>query len=259
MPEFIPEQSEDGSGVKRIATIIPSRQLQVSDPLKWMAYAWFDFTRAPVVSLLFGLFFLVMPWVTIALFNVIGWHLVLVPAIVSFMLIGPYLAGGLYDISYQLHKGNHPAFRHCLAIIKQFAFQAWRFGILLMLIMLVWMRIASLLHQLYEDNATHSLVNSLPFMVIGALIGLAFALLVFCISVFTQPLLIERRVDMLTAVLTSMNCVWQNKYVMLIWASIIVLLVSVSFFTGFVAFTVVMPLLGFASWHGYRDAIITRQ
>jgi uncharacterized membrane protein len=82
---------------------------------------------------------------------------------------------------------------------------------------------------------------------------------VFFLSVFTQPILMERKVDLATAVLTSMNSVWVNKGPMMLWASIILASVLIGFATWFVGFIVLMPIIGYATWHGYIDTIETKR
>jgi uncharacterized membrane protein len=79
------------------------------------------------------------------------------------------------------------------------------------------------------------------------------------ITAFTQPILMERKVDLATAVLTSVNAVWLNKVPMLIWGAIIFTTVAIGYVTGFIGFIVLMPIIGYASWHAYIDAIETKR
>ena len=65
----------------------------------------------------------------------------------------------------------------------------------------------------------------------------------------------ERKVDLATAVLSSMNTVWSNKIPMLFWASIIFIAVLIGFATQFFGFIILMPIIGYATWHGYIDSI----
>jgi uncharacterized membrane protein len=103
-----------------------------------------------------------------------------------------------------------------------------------------------------------TLQNILPFLAVGTVVGAALTILVFFITAFTQPILMERKVDIATAVLTSMNAVWVNKIPMLIWGGIIFTAVAIGFVTGFIGFIFLMPLIGYASWHAYIDAIETK-
>ena len=79
------------------------------------------------------------------------------------------------------------------------------------------------------------------------------------ITAFTQPILMERKVDLATAVLTSVNAVWLNKIPMLIWGAIIFSAVAIGYVTGFIGFIVLMPIIGYGSWHAYIDAIETKR
>ncbi len=248
----MPDTAIENSGIARV---IPCRKLEMFDSLKWLSLAVNDFKRAPVISLTYGAVFTLIPWLIYYLIASTGWYMIIFPAMVSFMLIGPYLAAGLYDVAWQFEKKRTPSFRHSLKAMSRNAVNEWGFAILLMVFMIAWLRIASLLHAFYPENEAYTLVSLATFLIIGTLIGAALTLLVFFITAFTQPILLERKVDLATAVLTSMNAVWLNKKAMLFWAFIIFTAVCIGFFTFFLAFLVVMPLIGYASWHGYIDTI----
>lgn len=238
-----------------IARVIPCKELDTGDPLKWLTLGLRDWARAPALSLIFGLVFAAVPWLITYLVSLTGWHLIIMPAVVCFMLIGPFLAASLYDISWELEKGHKPSFIHCLKAVKRNAVNEWGFGILLMVLMIFWLRVASLIHALYPPYLDESLENLMPFLAVGTVVGAGFSMLVFFISAFTQPILMERRVDLATAVLTTMNAVWVNKVPMAIWALIIATSVGIGFVTGFIGFVFLMPLIGYATWHGYIDTI----
>jgi len=238
-----------------IARVIPCKELDTGDPLKWLTLGLKDWVKAPALSLIFGLVFAAVPWFITYLVSLTGWHLIIMPAIVCFMLIGPFLAASLYDISWELEKGHNPSFLHCLKAVKRNAVNEWGFGILLMMLMIFWLRVASLIHALYPPYLDESLENLMPFLAVGTVVGAGFAMLVFFISAFTQPILMERKVDLATAVLTTMNAIWVNKVPMAIWALIIATSVGIGFVTGFVGFVFLMPLIGYATWHGYIDTI----
>ena len=82
---------------------------------------------------------------------------------------------------------------------------------------------------------------------------------VFCASAFSLPMMMDRRADAITAVLTSVNAVRNNKLPMLVWGSILVLSVLICFATAFLGMLVIMPLLGYATWHGYRQTIVAEK
>ena len=95
----------------------------------------------------------------------------------------------------------------------------------------------------------------IPYLGIGSAVGSVFALLCFAVTAFSLPMMHERRVDAITAVVTSVNAVLRNKRAMLLWVTMIVASVLIGLATGFIGFIVTMPLIGHASWHAYRDTI----
>ncbi|GAB5382281.1 MAG: DUF2189 domain-containing protein [Aliiglaciecola sp.] len=242
-----------------IARVIPCKELDIGDPLKWLALGLRDLLRAPLLTVFYGVFFAAIPWLITYLVALTGWHLVILPAMVCFMLIGPFLAAGLYDISWEFEKGHKPSLWHSIKAVKRNAVNEWGFGIMLMVLMIFWLRVASMIHALYPPYLGENLEELLPFLALGTIVGAIFTAIVFLLSAFTQPTLMERKVDLATAVLTSVNAVWLNKAPMFIWAMIIFTTVVIGFLTGFVGFIFLMPLIGFATWHGYIDTIETKR
>lgn len=259
MSERFDETPHNAIVDSQIARVIPCKKLSMSDPFKWLVLGVKDATKAPILTLFFGVVFAAIPWFITYLVQLTGWHLVIMPAIVCFMLIGPFLAAGMYDVSWELEKHHVPSLWHSVKAIKRNAVNEWGLGILLMVLMIFWLRVASMIHALYPPYLDENLENLLPFLAVGSVVGAGFTLLVFFLSVFTQPILMERKVDLATAVLTSMNVVWTNKAPMMLWAFIILLAVLIGFATWFVGFVFLMPLIGYATWHGYIDAIETKR
>ncbi|MGQ8363762.1 DUF2189 domain-containing protein [Glaciecola sp. 1036] len=259
MSEKIEHASENAITQSNIARVIPSKELDTLSCFKWISLAINDFINAKMISLAYGLIFTLLPLSIYFLVKSTAWYLVIFPAMVCFMLIGPYLAAGLYDVSWQFEKGKKPSFRHSLKAMSRNAVNEWGFGLILMILMIFWLRVASIIHALYPSYLDPNLANLWPFLIVGTLVGIAFTTVVFFISAFTQPILLERKVDIATAILTSMNAVWQNKLPMFVWALVISFSVLLGFVTYFVAFLVIMPIIGYASWHGYIDTIETKR
>ena len=241
-----------------IARVIPCKELDIGDPIKWLSLGLRDLFRAPLLTVFFGVIFAAIPWFITYLVAMTGWHLVILPAIVCFMLIGPFLAAGLYDVSWELEKGHKPTLWHSIKAIKRNAVNEWGFGIMLMVLMIFWLRVASMIHALYPPYLGENFEELLPFLTLGTIVGALFTTVVFFLSAFTQPILMERKVDLGTAVMTSINAVWLNKVPMFIWGAIIFTTVVIGFVTGFVGFIFLMPLIGYATWHAYIDTIETK-
>jgi uncharacterized membrane protein len=242
-----------------IARVIPCRKLSMSDPFKWLTLAIKDASQEPGITLFFGLIFAAIPWLIIELVQLTGWHLVIMPALVCFMLIGPFIAGCMYDVSWELAKKREPTLRHCVITLKRNAINGWGLGFLLMILMVFWLRVASLIHALYPPYLDENFINLLPFLAVGTVVGAIFTVLVFFLMAFTQPILMERKVDLATALLTNMNAIWTNKGPMMLWAFIILIAVLIGFATWFVGFIFLMPLIGYATWHGYIGTIETKR
>lgn len=259
MSEKIEETAQNAIEQSGIARVIPCATLGNFDCFNWVALAINDFKKAKFISFFYGAIFTALPLGIYFLVYATDWHLVIFPAMICFMLIGPFLAAGLYDVAWQFEKGHKPSLRHSLKAMSRNAVNEWGFGLLLMILMIFWLRVASLIHALYPEYLEFSLTTAWPFLLIGTIVGAGFTVLVFFISAFTQPILLERKVDLATAVLTSMNAVWRNKVPMFVWAGVIVFSVFLGFVTFFASFLVIMPILGYASWHGYIATIETKR
>ncbi|QJR79434.1 DUF2189 domain-containing protein [Alteromonas pelagimontana] len=259
MSQHFKEPPQNAIADRGIGRVIPCKQLDASDPFKWLAQGGRDIMKTPGLTAFYGVIFALIPWLIVYLVQMTGWHLVIMPAMVCFMLIGPFLAAGLYDVSRELGKGHKPTLGHSLKAIKRNAVHEWGFGILLTVLMIFWLRVASLIHALYPPYLDETLEALLPFLLLGVAVGALFTLILLFISAFTQPILMERKVDLATAVMSSVNAVWVNKLPLLIWGAIIFTAVLIGFLTGFIGFLVLMPLIGYASWHGYIDTIATKR
>lgn len=255
MSEKTEQAAENAIEQSGIARVIPCATLDKFDCFKWIALAINDFKRAKAISFFYGAIFTALPVFIYFLVYTTEWHLVIFPAMIAFMLIGPFLAAGLYDVAWQFEKEQKPSLRHSLKAMSRNAANEWMFGLMLMLLMIFWLRIASIIHALYPAYLEFTFANAWPFLTLGTVVGVGFTVLVFFITAFTQPILLERRVDLATAVLTSMNAVWRNRLPMFVWACVISFSVFLGFVTFFAAFLVIMPILGYASWHAYIATI----
>ncbi|MDP4486455.1 DUF2189 domain-containing protein [Pseudoalteromonas piscicida] len=227
-------------------------------PFHWLALAFKDIANAPLLSLVYGLIFTLIPAFIMWLVYQSGTHLVILPAAVAFALIGPAFAAGLYDVAWELEKGHKPTLSHSLKSMFRNPAGEWGFAVLLMVIMIVWMRLAALIHALYPNVPNPTFEQLSAFLALGSIVGGILLVCVFAISAFTPQIMMERRVDIMTAVISSMHAVKENVGAMVVWCGILVLLVMLGFATGTAGFIVIMPLLAYASWHGYIAVIKTK-
>ncbi len=189
----------------------------------------------------------------------------LLPMLAGFALVCPWLAVGLYAISRAISSGQTISVGMVASAVGRNGDQIGLMGIFLMLIHIVWVRIATLLFVLFFARVPigfAGLVDLLLrtqegfiFLLLGTAIGGVLATITFIVSVISIPMLIDSDVGVFSAIATSCSAVSANRVPMALWASIIAGTTFLSFATGFVALIVVMPLLGYASWHAYRDLV----
>jgi len=238
------------------------RPLDNQRALRWLALGWQDLVRAPVPSLLHGLLFFAAG----AAIAIIGWgrHDLLAGAFSGFLLVAPMLSAGLYEVSRRLARGEHPTVRDVLAVWVRGGPCMVRLGLLLAVLGTLWVGLSLLIVSASTGGTAGGGVaqflrgfvlapNPLPFTLWLAAGGL-FAALVFAIGALSVPMLLDREVNMRTAVLTSVRAVGENPVAMGVWAALVMLLTLVGLATV-VGLVLLVPLLGHASWHAYSDTV----
>jgi uncharacterized membrane protein len=128
-------------------------------------------------------------------------------------------------------------------------------GMVLLIVLLVWARAAAMVHVFFPVEGPPTMAVLLPFLLIGSAVGAVFASIVFSASAFSLPMILDRKVDAITAVVSSVNAVLRNKAALLVWACLIGLAVVVGFATACLGFAVLLPLIGHATWHAYQETI----
>ena len=248
--------------------VAPCRQIGVATPFTWLRRGWSDMWSAPRQSLTYGaiviLLSFALAWITVAF----GGYWELLTLVSGFILIAPILAVGTYAISRQLERGKVPSLRRCVREEQRAFGNLMVFALMLMVVFLVWARAGSAIHIFFPINDHPGWRDYLTFFGIGSAVGSIFALIVFSAAAFSLPMMVDRRVDTVTAVVTSINAVLRNKAAMAVWAACIVLAVAPGFallFIGrergaslaliMVALGITLPLIGHATWHGYRATV----
>lgn len=256
------------SRTARAKVITPSaalfrRDVPPSAVFGWLALGWKDLWRSPGPSLLYGLaVFAVSIGVIWGLFQ-LDLDYVLLPALAGFMVVGSFLALGLYEKSRDLTVGIPVSFGRVFFVKPASGPQVWFTGVILCGLMLLWMRAAVIIYALFFgvrpfpgfDHVLGMLFTTpigWTMLGVGAAVGGLFAAFAFAISVFAIPMLLDEKVDAFTAMGTSLSLVWANLPVMLIWAVIVLALFLICVATGLLGLIVIYPWLGHAAWHSYR-------
>lgn len=240
-------------------------EISLEEPWQWLVRGWQDVKAAPQFSLAYGLVFVIVSYLLVWGLMDGGMFFIIPLLAAGFFLSAPILGLGLYGISRSLELKEKVEFCQIQKAWRSNPVNISAVGIILMLIMLFWMLSSILIFTLFFNQPTMqwdqflisvflSGENTL-FLVVGIGSGGLLALFTFCISVITVPMLMDRQVDFMTAIKTSVATVKKNPRPMMLWAYLITMMVCISFMTYFIGLLVIMPVVGHATWHAYRDLV----
>jgi uncharacterized membrane protein len=237
-----------------------AQELPPGAALRWLAAGWEDFRYSPVESLLYGT-------AVFALSALVIWGLVaadllwlIFPALSGFLVIGPLIASGLYQKS----RNRRSPLTEMLLVKPRSAGQLGFAGLLLCLLVMLWLRAADLLYALFFgllpfpgfDHLLPELLTTprgWALIITGSAVGGLFAAFAMAISLFSIPMLLERRTDALTAFGTSFAMTTQNLRTVLPWGAIVTVGFALCAATGLLGLIVIFPVLGYGTWHAWVD------
>ena len=242
-------------------------------PLQWLALAWYDMARCGWVSFAHGLVLALLGWAILLLAHDKFW--LLAGAFSGFLVVAPVLATSLYALSRALERGEQANWKLVLKVwtswqqshANKWGNDYWalvQFGTLLALAALGWMLTSAAFVTLFTPVPVNSPLEFVRHVVLAKdgyvfelwlSLGGLLAAPMFASSAVAIPLLLDRRVTLKQAVLTSWRTVLANPLAMAFWAFLIMgftLLGLASLLLGLIP---IMPMLGHASWHAYRDLV----
>jgi len=235
--------------------VAPCKKLNVLAPFNWLRLGWSDLKRARKQSLTYGLAMALISYVVTLVTYMMGSYMLLFALLSGFFFLGPVLAMGLYSISCQLNEGKTPRLGYCLREGRRHISNGLVFAFILLIVFLIWARAASMVHIFFPEQSSPEWADLITFLSVGSTIGAFFCAIIFSASAFSLPMIMDRRIDVVTAVITSINAVLRNKAAMLVWASIIFVCILIGFATAFIGLIVLLPLIGHATWYGYKETI----
>jgi uncharacterized membrane protein len=238
------------------------RQVEASRPLRWLVAGWHDMLANPLPSLLHGVVVAAGGWLVILL-GAKAW-LLLPGAFSGFLLVGPVIATGLYQLSRRRDAGRRAALSQ--------VFRSWQagtrplvgLGLLLFGAASAWVAVSALMFRVFVRVPIAGVEDFLRFALaqqggqlffLWLLAGALGCSLVFAVTAVSPPLMLDRRIGLKAALLASARAVGDNPVAMAVWAAIIMGLSLVSMLTWMAGFLVTVPLLGHATWHAYRDLV----
>jgi uncharacterized membrane protein len=238
------------------------RQIKASNILNWLKHGISDLRQAKLASLFYGIVFACAGILMHAVLFDASWLLSALTT--GFLLIGPFLAMGLYDLSRRMELGEKPALIPTLFSWRSNLMNVGIFAGVLVVILLIWARASLVIFALFFQGGLPTFLEIVQavitfkqptFAIAYFAVGGFFAAFVYAVSVVAIPLMADRKTDAITAAIASLLAVTRNFIPMLLWAFTIASMVFIGFATHYIGLIITMPIIGHASWHAYRDLV----
>jgi uncharacterized membrane protein len=268
MQEYV-SKPERPSAAPKMADLFQSSPVRVVAPSaiqRWLRQGWADLKVNPLASLVYGLVFAVVGMVISYVSS--GNLAFFIATTTGFLLMGPFLALGLYDLSRQIEQdGNARLIPSALSMTRN-SVGLILYAAALGLGMVFWIRMSAIITAIFFNQTTLvqegyiGLVNGLlnmehgwVFALILVSVGALFALFGFVTGIVTVPMLLDRKADIVTAASTSIRVVYHNPLTSLLWGATITAIIGLGMLSFYVGLIVAMPWVAHASWHAYRDMV----
>jgi uncharacterized membrane protein len=242
------------------------RAVSAADIAESLVQGLRDFQAAPRYGLTFGALYALGGILIVMSVTALGMVYLAYPLAAGFALLGPFVAVGLYEVSRRRESGEELSFAAIwramtgrrelawMAFVTLFIFIMWMYQVRFLMALFFGLK-ASFTSLPQFINAVLTTNEGLLFLAVGNMIGAALSLILFSLTVVSFPLLLDRDVDFVTAMVTSVRAVVTSPLPMTGWAAIIVMLLTVSAIPFFLGLLVTLPVLGHATWHLYRRIV----
>jgi uncharacterized membrane protein len=243
------------------------RPIAFADIVEALARGLRDFQAAPLYGLVFGGLYSLGGIALVLSLSALQMTYLAYPLAAGFAIIGPFVAIGLYQVSRDIESGTPISFRRIWSMIRSRREIGWM-AFVAGFFFVIWMYQVRLLLALFLGNAGSfaslqdffrivlTTNEGLLFLLVGNVIGAVLSLILFSITVVSFPLVLDRDVDFVTAMITSVRAVSTSPAPMIGWAVIVVALLIISALPLFLGLIVTLPILGHTTWHLYRRLVV---
>jgi uncharacterized membrane protein len=244
------------------------RKIGISDLHRALQLGWEDFKAVPSHAIILCVIYPVVGLVLARLVHGYAVLPLLFPLAAGFALLGPFAAIGLYELSRRREAGESASAWDAFEVFRSPSFGAMMgLGVLLFALFVAWIMTAQAVYTAafgYEtaasipDFADRIFTTSQGWwlIIVGCGVGFLFALAALCISVVSFPIMLDRHTGAGEAIATSISAVLRNPVPMAVWGLIVAGLLVLGTLPFFLGLAVVIPLLGHATWHLYREVIV---
>ena len=223
---------------------------------------WRDFLATPGYGIFFAAIYVGLGWLFAWITIASGQSYWLLFAAISFPMIGPFAATGLYEISHRRQNGEtFRPFDILGVVFQQGNRQLPWLCVMIVVVFLFWFTVAHMIFALFLGLSTMTNISNgyevyltqqgLMMLGFGSLVGAAVSLLIYMLTVLSLPMLLDREVDFITAMITSFKFVRAQFALMFAWGCLIAALTLLSLVPWFLGLLIVLPWLGYTSWHLY--------
>lgn len=262
------QNSTPHSGPKKTYFLVKEMALVTvvgtEDVWKWLAAGWSDLKANTAVSVSYATLFIITGLILSFGFYFMGWPYLILPGLTGFLLMGPAVGIGFYEISRRHAAGEKISLVAAVTAARHNKLGIFGLGIALAFVFQVWMRVSFTVFALNFPGvmpdwgiilARTLSMEGVYFGISIGIVGAIFATGIFFIGAFAMPMMMDRKSMLLPSIITSAYAVAHNRNAMLLWAAMIVVFTGIGLATAGIGLIVTLPLIGHATWHAYKQVM----